>query len=91
MLISDALQNEVTNIKNIDLKDVNIYLDSYLNNSVDLNNFKLEINGVHEKYYDYVLYINDVRTDLGYTVVMDNDSKLNRIADNMKGKTVAQV
>lgn len=91
MLISEALQNEVTNIKNIDLKDVNMYLDSYLNNSVDLNNFKLEINGVHEKYYDYVLYINDVRTDLGYTVVMDNDSKLNRIVDNMKGKTVAQV
>ena len=27
--------------------------------NIDLNNFKLEINGVHETYYDYVLYVNN--------------------------------
>ncbi len=50
-------------------------IDSYLMNeigNINLNDYKLEINGVHKTYYDYVLYINGVRTNLGYTIVKDN-------------------
>lgn len=50
---------------------------------INLDNFKLEINGVHETYYDYVLYVNDIRTSLGYTVVENNKTNTFSIFDNM--------
>ena len=66
----------ISNIKINKNNDENTQIiDSYLMNeigNIDLNDYKLEVNGVHQRYYDYVLYINGVRTNLGYTIVKDN-------------------
>lgn len=63
----------------------------YIINNVDENfeseNYVLEINGTDTKYYDYILYIDGVRTDYGYTVSVENGS-VAKLLNNMKDKKV---
>lgn len=69
-------------------------IEDYLKNNVkdlNVNNFKLEINGVHETYYDYVLYINGIRTNLGYTIVEDNINHNLKFIDNMNNFSYNEV
>ncbi len=75
-LNNNKINNKINNINSQLLK---------FSNDIDLNNYKLEINGVHEKYYDYVLYVDDIRTNLGYTIVENNRGEVSRIVDNMNG------
>lgn len=55
------------------------------NPDINLENYKLEINGVHEIYYDYVLYIDGIRTNLGYTIALNPNNKSIKLIDNMMG------
>lgn len=64
----------------------NNFLTTQIEN-VNLDNYKLEINGVHETYYDYVLYVDDVRTNYGYTIVENNSTNEFSLKNNMGNYT----
>ena len=70
------------NIVNTDVNKINSFLKDNVDN-INLNNFKLEINGVQETYYDFVLYVNNIRTNLGYTIIENNTDHNLRFVDNM--------
>ena len=71
------------NIANTDINKINSFLKDNVNN-VNLNNFKLEINGVHETYYDFLLYVNNIRTNLGYTIIENNTDNYKKMVDILK-------
>ena len=48
------------NIANTDVNKINSFLKDNVDN-INLNNFKLEINGVHKTYYDFLFFKNVVR------------------------------
>lgn len=66
-------------------QDINKTIKNYIKDNIysefDENNYVLEINGVDEKYYDYVLTIDGIRTNLGYTAVVSKNNIT--IYDNM--------
>ncbi|HAB66640.1 MAG TPA: hypothetical protein DCE23_04665 [Firmicutes bacterium] len=56
-------------------EELDTKVDNFINNEIgssfNRDNYKLEINGNDVKYFDYVLYYDDIRTNLGYTVSVD--------------------
>lgn len=60
------------------------YISKSVTNDFDAKNYRLEVNGNDVKYYDYVLYLDNVRTNLGYTVSINNDNEI-YLFDNMQG------
>lgn len=56
----------------------------------DVNDFKVEINGADQSVYDYVLYVDGVRTDLGYTI-LTKDNEILSIYDNTKNKSINDI
>ena len=81
------------NKKNIVNTDVNKII-SFLKDNVDnvnLNDFKLEINGLHKTYYDFVLYVNNIRTNLGYTIIENNTDHNLRFVDNMNNLSYNEI
>lgn len=70
------------NIANTDINKIISFLKDNADN-VNLNNFKLEINELHKTYYDFVLYVNNIRTNLGYTIIENNTDHNLRFVDNM--------
>lgn len=67
---------------------INAELKKYEPN-INLTNYKVEKNGYEFTYYDYVLYVDDVRTDLGYTVVT-KENKILSITDHTKGLDITK-
>lgn len=49
------------NIANTDINKIISFLKDNVDN-VNLNDFKLEINGLHKTYYDFVLYVNNIKS-----------------------------
>ena len=47
------------------------YIKNKLNSNFQISDYVLEINGVDVKCYDYVLYVDGVRTNIGYTVIQE--------------------
>ena len=41
------------------------------------------INELHKTYYDFLLYVNNIRTNLGYTIIENNTDHNLRFVDNM--------
>lgn len=78
------------NIVNTDVNKINSFLKDNVDN-INLNNFKLEINGVHETYYDFVLYVNNIRTNLGYTIIENNTDHNLRFVDNMNNLSYNEI
>lgn len=78
------------NIANTDINKIISFLKDNVDN-VNLNNFKLEINGVHETYYDFVLYVNNIRTNLGYTIIENNTDHNLRFVDNMNNLSYNEI
>ena len=70
------------NIANTDINKIISFLKDNADN-VNLNNFKLEINELHKTYYDFLLYVNNIRTNLGYTIIENNTDHNLRFVDNM--------
>ena len=70
------------NIANTDVNKINSFLKDNVDN-INLNNFKLEINELHKTYYDFLLYVNNIRTNLGYTIIENNTDHNLRFVDNM--------
>lgn len=70
------------NIANTDVNKINSFLKDNVDN-VNLNDFKLEINELHKTYYDFLLYVNNIRTNLGYTIIENNTDHNLRFVDNM--------
>lgn len=78
-LIVLSKEENLSNVKSIEKELLNY------NPDINLENYKLEINGVHEIYYDYVLYIDGIRTNLGYTIALNPNNKSIKLIDNMMG------
>lgn len=78
------------NIANTDINKIISFLKDNVDN-VNLNDFKLEINGVHETYYDFVLYVNNIRTNLGYTIIENNIDHNLRFVDNMNNLSYNEI
>ena len=57
------------------------FIKSKISKDFNSDDYKVEINGVEEKYIDYILYVNGVRTNAGYTVVVDKNGEV-RLHDN---------
>ncbi len=70
------------NIANTDINKIISFLKDNVDN-VNLNDFKLEINELHKTYYDFLLYVNNIRTNLGYTIIENNTDHNLRFVDNM--------
>lgn len=68
-------------------QNIDQIITSKISSTFNKNDYKIEINGVDQKIYDYVLYVNGVRTDLGYTVITKNNEILS-IYDNTKNKNI---
>lgn len=62
---------------------VSDFIIDNINTDFDLNNYKLETSGNDVKYYDYVLYVGNIRTNLGYTVSINKDNEIH-LFDNMQ-------
>lgn len=70
------------NIANTDINKIISFLKDNVDN-VNLNDFKLEINELHKTYYDFLLYVNNIRTNLGYTIIENNTDHNLRFVNNM--------
>lgn len=70
------------NIANTDINKIISFLKDNVDN-VNLNDFKLEINELHKTYYDFLLYVNNIRTNLGYTIIENNTDHNLRFVGNM--------
>ena len=70
------------NIANTDINKIISFLKDNVDN-VNLNDFKLEINELDKTYYDFLLYVNNIRTNLGYTIIENNTDHNLRFVDNM--------
>ena len=62
---------------------VSDFIINNINTDFDLNNYKLETSGNDVKYYDYVLYVGNIRTNLGYTLSINKDNEIH-LFDNMQ-------
>lgn len=78
------------NIANTDINKIISFLKDNVDN-VNLNDFKLEINGLHKTYYDFVLYVNNIRTNLGYTIIENNTDHNLRFVDNMNNLSYNEI
>lgn len=78
------------NIVNTDINKIISFLKDNVDN-VNLNDFKLEINGLHKTYYDFVLYVNNIRTNLGYTIIENNTDHNLRFVDNMNNLSYNEI
>lgn len=78
------------NIVNIDINKIISFLKDNVDN-VNLNDFKLEINGLHKTYYDFLLYVNNIRTNLGYTIIENNTDHNLRFVDNMNNLSYNEI
>lgn len=76
-----------TNSKNDILEESKRYIILNIDNNFNEKDFKLEVNGDSTKYYDYILYIDNVRTNYGYTIA-EEPNGTTIIYDNMKNKTI---
>lgn len=78
----------INNIK--ENQDIDSIIKEYIKNNIyskfDDSNFSLEINGVDEKYYDYVLNVDGIRTNLGYTAIVYKNNIT--IYDNVNGQNI---
>lgn len=61
------------------------FISEKLDKNFDKKDYKLEINGNDIIYYDYILYVDNIRTSLGYTISLV-DGKIINIYDNMQGQ-----
>ena len=52
------------------------FIKSKISKDFNSDEYKVEINGVEEKYIDYILYVNGVRTNASYTVVVDKNGEV---------------
>lgn len=77
---------EINYFETADINMINNVIFEFIRNNIsgdfDYRNYKVEVNGNDVKYYDYVLYINDIRTNLGYTVSINKDNEIH-LYDNM--------
>lgn len=78
------------NIVNTDINKIISFLKDNVDN-VNLNDFKLEINRLHKTYYDFVLYVNNIRTNLGYTIIENNTNHNLRFVDNMNNLSYNEI
>ena len=85
-------QSLITN--NLKLEDADKIFRRYIEEKYDNNfsneNFVLEITGYDNIYYDYILYVDDVRTNFGYTISVE-DGKIAKLSDNMNGYSVEEL
>ncbi len=58
------------------------YIKSKINTNFNVSNYKIEINGNDTKYIDYILYYDDIRTNIGYTFSIEESGKIT-FHDNM--------
>lgn len=54
------------------------------------DNYIIEINGTEEKYIDLIFCIDNVRTNVGYTISIDKSGKINYY-DNMNGHSINEI
>lgn len=64
-------------------KIISKFITENISADFNLSNYKLEISGNDVKYYDYVLYVGSVRTNLGYTVSINKENEIH-LFDNMQ-------
>ncbi|NLV90005.1 MAG: hypothetical protein GX032_00830, partial [Tenericutes bacterium] len=87
-------ENEYLVTTKIDSKNIEKIIVDFITKELDkdfnIQDYKLEINGNDTIYYDYVLYINDVRTSFGYTVALI-DNSIVKLYDNMDSKSAAEI
>lgn len=90
-LLSDNeyIVSENRNIETLD-EAATKFINEELNKDFDKKDYRLEINGNDTIYYDYVLYVNDIRTSLGYTVSLV-DGNIIKVYDNMQGKSTKKI
>lgn len=50
-------------------------------------NYQVEINGIDEVVYDYILYLDNIRTNLGYSIIT-RKNKIIYIRDNTNGEDI---
>lgn len=81
-------KNIIGNNSKISENKIKYNIEKIIKENIDSNfnaaDYKVEINGTDKQIYDYVLYVNGARTDLGYTVRMEDD-KIISIFDNTNG------
>ena len=82
-------KNEVVSETEIK-KSAENFIKNNINKNFNLKDYKVEINGTDEKYYDYVLHVDGIRTNIGYTVVAEVSGQV-RIYDNTENYIIAQV
>lgn len=58
-------------------KDLNKIISSFIteniDNSFNIEDYKIEVNGTDIKYYDYIFYVDGIRTNYGYTIEIENN------------------
>ncbi|MDD2377434.1 MAG: hypothetical protein PHD10_02055 [Bacilli bacterium] len=66
------------------------FINEKLDKDFDKKDYRLEINGNDTIYYDYVLYVNNIRTSLGYTVSLV-DGNIIKVYDNMQCRNTKEI
>ncbi len=79
------------NVSNLQIEErINQIIKKEISSKFDPIDYKIEINGVNKQVYDYVLYIYGVRTDLGYSIIMENN-KILSVYDNTRGLNIEKL
>jgi Uncharacterized protein conserved in bacteria len=87
-----VINSEITISKNLSTEEnmkasINAIISNNISSKFNSYDYKIEVNGTDEIIYDYVLYVNGVRTDLGYSVIT-KDNKILSIYDNTRNLNI---
>ncbi len=66
------------------------FIKTKLDVTFNLTDYVIEINGVDTKYYDFVLYVDGIRTSIGYTAVQDEEGVV-KLFDNRNNYDINNV
>ena len=91
VILNNTKMKEINNLnKDIIKKLAEKYIIENVNSDFDSSNYVVEVNGNDTIYIDYVYYIDDIRTNLGYTLSITNDGNF-YLFDNMNGKNDTKI
>lgn len=82
--------NEILSKESNVLNIVENFIVENIDSSFDKSDYILEVNGVDTKYYDYIMYVDGIRTNFGYSIAVDKDGTV-RLYDNTNSKTSASL
>lgn len=88
-----ALSSKYSNETTSEIEVMNIaenYIIRKINPDFSSSDYVLEVNGNDNKYYDYILYVDGVRTNIGYTVVQEVNGVI-RLFDNTNNNEIDRV